>query len=118
MLPVWGTALVVALTAPSPVHVTRCDLWAPQTSINLNGIPESVGSYDLHVRFVNEGNQPIRRVVFVLPDGRHVVDAGKFAPGVMIDQQLPTGPEDDGASCNVASVTFNDGTEWTPQTLQ
>ncbi|HTJ27513.1 MAG TPA: hypothetical protein VMA36_15235 [Candidatus Limnocylindria bacterium] len=92
-------------------------MWGPQTTINQDGVPETSGGYDLHVRFVNSGNQPIRRIVFALHDGADVVDAGTFSPGVTVDQMLPMKSEDGGA-CRISSVTFADGTHWSAQKMQ
>jgi hypothetical protein len=117
MMPVLGTALLVALTTQSPVHVAKCNVWGPQVSFNDDGVPKSTGGYDLHVRFVNDGTQAIRRIVFALNDGTRVVDAGKFVPGVTIDHLLRTQPNS-ADTCSVASVTFADGTRWSPPRTQ
>jgi Haemolysin-type calcium binding protein related domain len=69
------------------------------------------GGYNLRVQFANAGNQPITRVVFALNNGKTVVDAGTFAPGVMIKHEFDLAPTNAG-SCHVESVTFADGTQW------
>jgi hypothetical protein len=73
--------------------------------------PTVTGGYELHVRFTNDSNQPITRIVFALNDGSRVTDAGTFAPGVMIDHTFDLVPSD-ADSCSVDSVTFADGAQW------
>jgi hypothetical protein len=112
MLPVLGVpVLVAAISGQQPVHVAKCNVWGPQTAVLRDGVPNTSGGYDLHVRFVNGADQPIRRIVFALDGGETVVDAGMFSPGARIDHMLPIAPND-GRSCSVASVTFADGTRW------
>jgi hypothetical protein len=38
------------------------------------------GGYDLHVRFADNGNKRIKRVVFTLNDGSTVVDTARSRP--------------------------------------
>jgi hypothetical protein len=115
VVPVLGTVLLAALYSHAPVKVDACTVWTPQTSVDQDGIPQTSGRYTLHVRFVDDADQPIRRIEFALSDGTRVVDAGKFSPGVTIDQMLAMRP-DDGKACSVAAVTFADGTHWSAQT--
>jgi hypothetical protein len=106
-------ALVAALAMQSPVHVAACDIRppAPDLTIGANGIPNAQSGYDLHIRFSNTADRPVKRIVFVLNDGRRVVDDGTFAPGATIDHRFDLAA---GAarSCTVASATFADGTQW------
>jgi hypothetical protein len=69
------------------------------------------GGYDLHVRFTDGGNQPIKRIVFALSDGTAVVDAGTFSPRVMIDHTFDL-MLNNADACSVGSATFADGTQW------
>jgi hypothetical protein len=106
--------LVAALAMQSaPLHVSTEKVTAPVQELNMGSeIGTTVtGRYQLHVRFTNDGNQPIKRIVFAFDDGSRVVDAGTFAPGVTIDHTLDRTPSD-ADSCNVESATFADGTQW------
>jgi hypothetical protein len=114
VFPAFGIpTLVAALAVQSPVHVETCDIFAPIIDLHMGtdiGTTET-GAYNLRVRFANDGNQPITRVVFALNDGRTIVDAGTFAPGVMINHWFDLAPTN-ADSCHVESVTFADGTRW------
>jgi hypothetical protein len=96
-----------------PVHVATSTITAPvqQSNIGSEIGPTVTGRYRLHVRFTNDGNQPIKRIVFVLNDGTRTVDAGTFAPGVTIDHTFARIPSD-ADSCTLESATFADGTQW------
>jgi hypothetical protein len=114
VFPAFGIpTLVAALAVQSPVHVATCEISAPIQELNMGTDigPTVAGRYELHVRFTNDGNQPITRVVFALNDGRTVVDAGTFAPGVTIDHKLDLMPND-ADSCRADSATLADGTQW------
>jgi hypothetical protein len=73
--------------------------------------PTVTGGAELHVRFTNDGDQSIKRIVFALNDGRTVADTGTFAPGATIEQTLDLASSD-AQSGRVDSVTFADGTQW------
>jgi hypothetical protein len=105
--------LVAVLAVQPPVHLETCKIEAPVQQLHMGRDigPTVTGGHELHVRFTNDGNQPITRIVFALNDGRTVADAGTFAPGVTIDQTLDLGPSDDADSGRVESVTFADGTQ-------
>jgi hypothetical protein len=96
-----------------PVHVAACDFSSPIAALNIGtgAIQMSESPYQLHIRFSNGGDQPITRLVVALNDGSTVVDAGTFAPGVMIDHTFDIAPGE-ADSCSIASATFADGTEW------
>jgi hypothetical protein len=112
MVPLAIPVLVAALAMP-PVHVATCDISTPTPALNIgtDGVPMAGGGNELHVRFSNDGNQPITRIVFALNGGGTVVDAGTFAPGVTIDHRFDVIPSE-ADSCSVESATFADGTEW------
>jgi hypothetical protein len=116
MLPVFGSAaLVAALTAEPPVKLTACEVSTPVKHLHMGrdiGTTYS-GNYALHVRFSDVGRQPVTRVVFALSDGSKVAVRGTFSPGVSIRKTLELAPTNDD-SCAVASVTFANGTRWTP----
>lgn len=114
MLPPIGIPTVSAAVAwHSPVYVATCQIAGPiedphmGTDIGLT----TTRRYQLHVRFTNDGDQPVTRVVFGLNDGSMVVDAGDFAPGVTVDHTFDIKP-DDADACNVNSATLADGTRW------
>jgi hypothetical protein len=75
------------LTSMSPVKLSTCEVWAPIVQQSDYG-SAPIGAYSLHVRFSNETQQPISRVLFVLSDGTKVSDVGTFSPGVTINHQL------------------------------
>ena len=121
--------LVAALSMQPPVDVETLSIAAPMQALHLGRDigPTVTGDDELHVRFTNDGDQPIKRIVFVLKNGRRVADAGTFAPGVTIDQTLDIGRDtaesdsddsvtladgDTAESGSVNSVTFADGTQW------
>jgi len=97
----------------APVHIASSEIVTPIQTLHMGKEigPTVAGGYELHVRFTNDGNQPIKRIVFALNDGRTVVDAGNFAPGVTIDHTFDL-PPCDADSCRVDSATFADGTQW------
>lgn len=105
--------LVAALAMQPPVHVETCQVAAPIQQLNMGTDigPTVTGGYELHVRFTNDRDQTITRIVFALNDGRTVADAGRFAPGATIDQTFDLAPTD-ADSGSVNSVTFADGTQW------
>src|SRR5713226_5036195 len=97
----------------APVHIASSEIVTPIQTLHMGKEigPTVAGGYELHVRFTNDGNQPITRIVFALNDGSTVVDAGTFAPGVTIDQTLDLA-RSDADSCTIESATFADGTQW------
>jgi hypothetical protein len=105
--------LVAALAMRPPIHIATCDISAPSPALNIgtDGVPTPSGGNELHVRFSNDGNQPITRIVFALNGGSTVVDAGTFAPGATIDHRFDVVPSE-ADSCSVESATYADGTEW------
>ena len=107
-------ALVAALALEAPpIHVATTTITAPVQQLNVGseiGLTVT-GRYQLHVRFTNESNQPIKRVVFALNDGTRIVDVGTFSQGVMVDHTFDRVP-DDADSCTLVSATFADGTQW------
>jgi hypothetical protein len=97
-----------------PVHVETFKVAAPIQQLHTGrdiGPTVTAGEDQLHVRFTNDGDQPIKRVVFVLNDGTTVADVGTFAPGATIDHTFDLGPTDADMG-SVESVTFADGTQW------
>jgi len=114
VFPAFGIpVLVAALTVHSPIHIATCEISAPIRDLHLGtDIGTTVtGGYNLHVRFADGGNQPIKRVVFALNDESTVVDAGTFSPRVTIDHRFDLMPNNADA-CSVGSATFADGTQW------
>lgn len=105
--------MVAALSVQPPVHLASCDIVAPSPALTIgtNGVPAAPEEDELHVRFMNDSEKPIRRVVFELSGGAREVDAGTFAPGVMIDHRFDVITQETG-SCTVVSATFADGTKW------
>jgi hypothetical protein len=113
MLPVSGIPVhSSAVATQSPVHVGACYIFHPIAALNLGaGATMGVSPHLLHIQFSNDSSQPITRIVIALNDGRTVVDAGKFAPGVEISHAIDLGPGD-ADSCSIASATFANGSEW------
>jgi hypothetical protein len=119
-IPVLLTALAMqspadtaAFSMQSPVHIAACEVFGAPADLNIgnDGVPSAPAVSQLHVRFSNAGNQPIKRVVFTLNDGSHVVDAGTFTSGVTIDHDFDIAG-DEASSCSVSSVTYADGSQW------
>lgn len=108
-----STTVTATLSLPSPVRVAACDVLTPPPDlfIGTHGVPAAPEVTMLHVRFSNEGTQPIKRVIFTLNDGSTVVDTGTFTPRVTIDHNFDIAA-DEASSCSVASVTYADGTQW------
>jgi hypothetical protein len=106
-------ALVSGLAMRSPVHIAACDVLTPTPALNIGtgAVPMSESPYQLRIKFSNDGDQPITRVVVALNDGRTVVDVGTFTPGIMIDHTFDIAPGE-ADSCSIASASFADGTEW------
>jgi hypothetical protein len=95
------------LNPASPIKLATCEVSTPIVQQSDNG-SATFGTYALHVRFSNETQQPISRVLFVLNDGTKVSDVGTFSPGVTINHLLAI--EDTGAtSCSATEVEFATG---------
>jgi hypothetical protein len=106
--------LVAALAMQPPVQVETFKVAAPIQQLHPGRDigPTVTGDGDqLHVRFKNDGDEPIKRIVFELNDGTMVADVGTFAPGVTIDHTFDLGATDADMG-SVESVTFADGTHW------
>ena len=121
---------VVAATLPgdsgSPVTINSCGpILDKNSQTTVAGIPiPASSSTGIAIEFVNESNQPATLVNFNVNSagGQFVIrDVGKFSPGVSIKHQYRKGvgqafvlPEfiAPKISCEVASVTFADGTVW------
>jgi hypothetical protein len=95
------------LTSMSPVKLSTCEVSAPTVQQSDNG-STTIGAYSLHVRFSNETQQPISRVLFVLSDGTKVSDVGIFSPGVTINHLLAI-KSTDAAYCSATEVEFAAG---------
>jgi hypothetical protein len=109
-----------------PVTINSCGpILDKNSQTTVAGIPIPAQASDgIAIEFVNEATQPATLVNFnVNSAGRQFVvrDVGKFAPGVSIKHQYRNGagqafvlpdliaPK---IKCDVASVTFADGTVW------
>jgi hypothetical protein len=114
MLPLLGSSMfVVALPVRPPVRISRCEISHSTQELNVAadiGVT-TVSVNELRVRFTDVSDQPVTRIVFALDDGETILDVGTFAPATSVDHTFaldPNGAE----SCNVESVTFRDGTQW------
>jgi hypothetical protein len=102
--------IAAALATSLPVHVQTCTVSqpsiVPQTG-ELAGF-DSIGGYQLHVRFTNVGTTPIKKISFALNNGTTVTDTGTFSPGVPIDHVIRI-DADDATACDVKSLVLADG---------
>ena len=107
-----------ASAANAPVSVLACDVLDQYASS-----PDDAGAViwqDTMVRiaFVNRSTQTIRGVTFrvdanVHGGARTITDVGRFSTGVPIQHTFgPFGDVSYNARCDVAAVTFDDGTVW------
>jgi hypothetical protein len=119
MFPVIGASATTtaAVHARPPINVAACRVSTPVADLHMGRDIGTtyVGNYALHVRFSDASEQPIKRVVFTLNNGRRVVDTGTFSPGVTIRQTLDLSPTN-GDACSVRSVTLANGMRWSTQT--
>jgi hypothetical protein len=79
------------------------------TSVDLRGLPEA------RISFVNVGTAVATRVRFIVRSGNRserLVDTGTFSPRSNITHSFAVYPEVAGASIQVESVDFVDGTSW------
>ena len=103
----------VAATSPGlPVQLETCEISQPALAPQPGDIGgfDTVGQYQLHVRFTDIAAVPITKIVFRLGDGTSVVDVGKFSPGVMINHSLPLDATV-ATACAAQSILLADGTQ-------
>ncbi len=121
-----ATPAIVADASVPPVTINSCGpILDKNSQTTIAGIPiPAAASTGIAIEFVNESNKPATLVNFdVQSAGDQFVirDVGTFSPGVSIKHQYRNGqgqafllpqfiaPK---VSCDVASVTFADGTIW------
>ena len=118
-------AVCIAMTQPSvaedsaaanaPVSILRCDILDEYASPDDTGSRISTDAM-VRIAFVNRSSRTIRDVTFGIDSrggNRTIGDVGQFSSGVLIQHTFgPFGDVDDDARCDVASVTFDDGTLW------
>jgi hypothetical protein len=110
-LAVSGTA-----TPPAqyPIAVTQCNLFQ-----NVFALPEggpSPATRSLQISFVNHSPVAAKAVRFIIRYGgatQTIDDRGTFSQNVAIEHSFdPSSVNSGSAQCEVASVTFADGTTW------
>lgn len=103
--------LAAAISTDLPIHVDACNISppvaTPQTGDQVGF--DTIGGYQLHVRFTDLATESITKVVFALNDGTLVSDTGTFSPGVVIDHTLRLDTTS-ATACAVTSVLLADGT--------
>ena len=111
LMPLTFSSLVTSITVSSPVQIASCEILTPISvpQAGDQGGFDQIGNYELHVRFLNRGAEPISRVVFQLSDGTTVTDVGNFTQNALIDHRLPLDATH-ATGCSLSSVQLADGT--------
>jgi hypothetical protein len=109
-IPILLTSLI-GMSSEGPAQLAKCKISTPISIPVGDGDFETIGSYALHVRFLNTSPQPIARVTFTLDDNSSVSDVGTFSHGVTINHTLGI-QSTHARSCSITAVDFADGTMW------
>lgn len=121
-------AVSLAMTEPSvaqdsnvadtPVSISTCDVIENYvvTSGDDTGVYSMLAGATVRIAFVNRSKQAATKVSFLIKgqgvDGT-IVYNGRFSTGVRIDYTFgPFNYVDPNSTCDVTSVTFDDGTAW------
>jgi hypothetical protein len=111
-------ALTLALSAANPVTIANCSVDPVVMQTSGDTTTQEIIGKQLHISFVNTGNEPISSVAFAVnEDGktRTILDRGTFSPGVDISHYWRGDREAEDVTCSVNTVLFADGTSWTNQ---
>jgi hypothetical protein len=120
-------ALLIAMTPPSvaenssiddsPLHITACDVTENYvTVVGDLGVYTMLAGSTVRIAFVNRSRQTATNVSFLLKGrggDQTILHSGRFSTGVRIDYTFgPFNYVDPTSTCEVTSVTFDDGTVW------
>jgi len=108
------------MTNAGPIAVGSCSVSDPFNSASVADLLASIPLRTLQLSFLNTQDSVATKVVFdVFHDGTHTIETehGHFSKGVPIERLYESvdGAYTDGpAACSVTSVSYADGTTWTP----
>jgi hypothetical protein len=109
------------MTAGAPVAVSACSIMDTGNGIVDAEVGPPISYRSLFISFRNTQDENVTRVTFdVVNDGVRatVKDQGGFSKGALIEHRFDdfagTYGRSNSATCTVHSVTFADGSTWTP----